>query len=169
MTILSSNQIQSLVKLPQRAVVAFVSHKHKVILVQGTSNSLEAITRFVQLIRDSQLNPKMSQIIETIEIKCLETIETSLKQQLLLRTAYWIKYYQDNGYTCLNEHKPIKFRISTSIDVKYRVNVYLVSSSFKKLLVGTFSAIAHSERWIDTRYPDRDNIYNIVLHPSVKK
>jgi hypothetical protein len=157
----SSHPIYELSKeLLKTGLFAFINVDDKKLMVVHGLNMLEGFTRHMaqfshglhkitDLQKDYDENKLRLRILETIP-RGTSNYYTSSK--LLLRKAYWVKLYLDNGYTLYPGISPgmnfnVRFHVKDSL-----IHVLLVNQQNRSFCVGIFDRVADAHAFKDKYY-----------------
>jgi|LakMenE18May11ns_1017448.scaffolds.fasta_scaffold9959586_25 hypothetical protein len=157
-------RIVELFSMPQHCVYAFVCHESKRFMVGYTKHLLTAISR----ISHDLETPKYKQFKMDINSMELEILEKDIKHLLegKVKVSWHTNQYKDKGYKQYYPIHLVKYKVGTGVHVlgnDVYHTVYLKDGSKNRNIVGLFKSEKEMQEFIDTSYPDTNNIYNIVF------
>lgn len=170
-------------------IYGFIDVPNKKVYLGYTKDLLNAATRHITQSKKGLHNcKKLQSSMEKMDLIVIETFDSKtdfINYLMPLRLNYWIRRYQEEGYTIVNNKgksrgTPYRIRINIipnvfSMSEQDAINHFRTDSSFlfevrlaspsynADLIVGVFDKKMDTDGFVSRYYPDHRNIETIVV------
>ena len=145
-------------------IYSIVCEERKLVIVASTTNLYQAVGRLMGILETG--SSEYGTLKEDLPKCCISILETVGKEDLKIRTRFWIDHYKSRNYREYKETNPVLYTLHTEMTYvhgKLRYVVLLRNRRGEATTVGSFKKKREMSLWIKTNYPDTSRIGKIVV------
>jgi len=149
--------LQTLIKLPESGVAAFVNHSDRLVYLFHSTCLVEAVARHVKsIVQGLHSSVRLGIDRNKLTFELLESESNSFA--LPVRIRYWRDLYLAKGYGLYKPINAAKYRLRIDYDHKANVLVTAINSRHSEYVIGVFRNLGLAHQWVNNTFKDREYI-----------